>query len=260
MTIAEQLARAKTDLDDVYEAGYNKGLTDAPPSGDYQDGFEAGKQAEYDAFWDGYQEKGLRKTSDFLFAGNGWTKSNLIPKYDIQPTRANQMFSLSGFVGDLAQHFENLGRTLDFSNCIMASGIFANASSITRIGVLDFSKVTYGSGWFANMRNLETIDKLIFSEDTVATGSSFESCSKLANITIEGTINKSINFAACPLTYESMKSIYEHLKDYTSASGTYTLTLNATAWARWDAAKPDLVAQYGSMKNYVTTTKGWATS
>ena len=87
MTIAEQLARAKTDLDDVYEAGYNKGLTDAPPSGDYQDGFEAGKQAEYDAFWNDIQDNGNRDEYSYGFLR--WGSEYIRPKYKVIPTVAS---------------------------------------------------------------------------------------------------------------------------------------------------------------------------
>ena len=47
MDIAEKVLRAKTDLDDVYEAG---------------------KKAEYDAFWDEYQDYGNR-TGCFWIGG-----------------------------------------------------------------------------------------------------------------------------------------------------------------------------------------------
>lgn len=153
-------------------------------------GTNTGGKSFYDEFWDSYQLGGTRKTLDFFFAGNGWTKDTLIPKHDMRPSRANNMFSLCAFVGDLAQHFENLGRALDFSNCTMAQTIFSNASSITRLGLIDFRKVTYGSAWFINMRRLMTIDKLLISENTVAPGSAFDDCSELINIAIEGVINK----------------------------------------------------------------------
>ena len=51
MTIAEQITRAKADLDEVYAAG---------------------KQAEYDAFWDAYQSNGERASYENAFSGRGW--------------------------------------------------------------------------------------------------------------------------------------------------------------------------------------------
>lgn len=263
MTIAEQLARAKTDLDDVYEAGYNKGLTDAPPSGDYQDGFEAGKQAEYNAFWDAFQDYGNRTNYNYGFSGNGWTEENFRPKYDMNVTQAIGMFYLNSINGDLVHLCDEMGVKLDFSNNTKFSS-FAALSPITKFGELDCTNVTineFTSSFYA-CANLHTIDKLILNNIGSQTfANTFTQCTALANITFEGVIGQSVAFAQSNLlTVASMDSIYAALKDYTSNPGVYTLTLHASAWARWNDAKPDIVSQYGSMKNYVTTTKGWATS
>lgn len=262
MTIAEQLARAKTDLDDVYEAGYNKGLNDAPPSGDYQDGFEAGKQAEYDAFWDGYQDGGNRTNYQYAFSGNGWSIYNFKPKFDILPIRCDYAFSQNDNMFDV-----------DFSDLLKTLGVLLDTSNATNINYMfmycRFKRVpeirteqTISLAYTFSNSNIETVDKIVLrSEGNQSFNNTFQKCERLKNIQFEGTIGESISFAQSSLLeVSSMDNIYEHLKDYTSASGTYTLTLHANAWERWDDAKPDIVAQYGSMKNYVTTTKGWATS
>lgn len=190
--------------------------------------YEAGRKAEYDEFWDSYQNGGNRLTLDFFFAGNGWYQNTIIPKYDLKPARANNMFTMTTFAGDLAQHFEDLGRALDFSNCTMVHQIFANATDITRLGTLDFRKVTYGSSWFISMRKLITIDKLMLSEDTTAPGYAFDDCSNLENLTIEGVINKNgYNFKACTkLSKASIESIMAALSTATSG---LTVTLSKTA-------------------------------
>lgn len=262
MTIAEQLARAKTDLDDVYEAGYNKGLTDAPPSGDYQDGFEAGKQAEYDAFWNDIQDNGNRDEYSYGFLR--WGSEYIRPKYKVIPTVAsgasNTFYRCLNLKKIEAQYFDfsqkpygtGYGQGYNYT-----FGLCTNLEEIEDIGLTAQSTCEYA---FTSDTKLKTIAKLGSNENTIFTGA-FGYCSALENITFEGVIGQSISFAQSPLlTVASMDSIYAALKDYTSNPGAYTLTLHANAWARWDAAKPDIVAQYGSMKNYVTTTKGWATS
>ena len=45
--------------------------------------FEAGKKAQYDAFWDRYQDYGDRRDYTMLFAGAGWTPETFKPKYKI---------------------------------------------------------------------------------------------------------------------------------------------------------------------------------
>jgi hypothetical protein len=163
------------------------------------------------------------------------------------------MFSLCSFAGDLAQHFEDLGKALDFSECTMAQGMFSNAFSITRLGILDFRKVTYGGNWFINMSGLVTIDKLLISEDTISAGAgAFEGCSKLVNLTIEGVIDKNgYNFRwSKKLSKASIESIIAVLSTTTSGL-TVTLSTEAvnrafettdgandgTASAEWKALK-----------------------
>lgn len=70
MTIAEKMLRAKTDYDEVYKAG---------------------KQAEYDAFWDAFQENGNRSNWWAGFAY--WNDTAFKPKYPLSGIEAhNYMF------------------------------------------------------------------------------------------------------------------------------------------------------------------------
>ena len=108
MTITEKILRAKADYDAVYEAGKNAG--GGGGQGSYDEGYAAGQKAEYDAFWDKYQDNGHQTMLDYFFSGKGWVDATIKPKFDLKPTRANNMFSTSSFSGDLAQHFENLGK------------------------------------------------------------------------------------------------------------------------------------------------------
>ena len=207
---------------------YNVGVEAGKLYGDYGQGYRDGKKAEYDAFWDAYGEFPYTVNHDFYFAGNGWTEKNLKPNTDIRPSRANSMFQLNCFSGDLARHFEDLGVILDFSNCTMAASIFVNAYLITRVGALDFSKVLSGAAWFTNATGLITIDKLVVSENTVAPSNSFHSCTALENITVEGVINKNLwNFQWSPkLSKASIESVISCLSATTSG---LTVTFSKTA-------------------------------
>ena len=54
---------------------------------DEAEAYEAGKKAEYDAFWDEYQLKGKLKSHRGLF-GSGFNAKTFKPKYPIKPLRA----------------------------------------------------------------------------------------------------------------------------------------------------------------------------
>ena len=67
--------RGKTGSDKTYK-------TSAMPDG-INDVYEAGKQAEYDRFWDIYQENGKRVRYDNAFTGDCWVDAIYNPKYPI---------------------------------------------------------------------------------------------------------------------------------------------------------------------------------
>lgn len=191
---------------EVYEAGKAEG-------GSYNEGYEAGKQAEYDRFWDNFQQNGNRTDYRNGF-GRGWTAETFKPKYDIRPTDAYMMFYNTDLGGiDLAEHLNSLGVTIDFSNCKNMQWIFERAR-ISRVGVIDITGAVAANTIFANCSLLHTIDTLIVSENSTAVTNSFGGCTSLANITIEGIIAQNANFKDCPLTHDSLMSIINALKNF----------------------------------------------
>ena len=74
-------------IDEVYEAGKESG-------GGSSDGkFEEGRKAEYDMFWDNFQDYGNRTFYNYGFASHfGWNETNFKPKYDVKPLEANYIF------------------------------------------------------------------------------------------------------------------------------------------------------------------------
>lgn len=235
MTIAEKITRAKNDLDEVYTAGYEKGKAEVIPSGDYSEGFTAGKKAEYDAFWGTYQDNGNRTMYVNGFGGSGWTNETFNPPFDMYPTSAYMMFRYCEVTGDLVEILSRLGRTLDFSNCTGMQYTF-NITKFTRVGVIDCTAISGTlDNTFASSQNLETIDKLILKNDgSTAFGNTFGTCKSLKNITIEGTIGKSVSFKDSPLTADSAISVINHLKSFHGASDAYSQTLTFST-STWDA-------------------------
>ena len=198
MTVAENLLRAKSDIDEVYEAG---------------------KQAEYDRFWDAYQNKGNYEGYSMAFAGTRWNDDTYNPKYDIAVNNvANQMYSFSSITDTKV--------SID-----VASGISVQLSN-----TFAYSK-------------LVTIRKLIVREgNSLATA--FISCTALKNIVFEGVIGRSIDIHwSTLLTADSLESIVTHLSD--TATG-YTCTLPTTAESTYNAVHGD-----GAWSALVATKTNW---
>ena len=208
MTIAEKITRAKSDYDAVYEAG---------------------KKAEYDAFWDAFQQNGTRTNYDEGFAGIGWTSETFKPKYDIIPKEAYMSFRDNSAEIDLVDFCTKNGITIDFSKITKAQYIFYNAS-FARLGLLDFTSLTDASltaGAFSYCK-AKTVDLLKLSATKGAYNTTFSNWSYLENITIDGSINcGGANFSSSTkLTKASITSIINALSSTTSG---LAITFSKTA-------------------------------
>lgn len=207
--------------------------------------YDAGKQAEYDAFWDTFQDYGKRKRYAYAFyspqASNYWSNTTLKPKYPIQPTEAQYMFNCTGFNGDLTRAVD-----LDFSKCTNFLNAFAYAFYITKLGVIDFRQANTGSiSCCLYCRALETIEEIILKEDGTQfhNGStwSFTNCDSLKNINITGVIPFSANFQYSPLTKESITSVINALSS-TATGKTVTFKKTAKEAAFTDDEWAELIA------------------
>lgn len=180
--------------------------------------FDAGKKAEYDAFWDTFQNNGNRTIYSYAFYGSaaGWNDTTFNPKYPIK--------------------------------IIYGESILQN-SPITRIPVdiiiTESASTTTNTRYFRGCTRLKTIKKIFMAEHITAT-SWFTNCTSLENITFDGVIGESIDFSYSPLTVESMLSVIEHLKDYSAEGGTYTVTFKA-----------DRETMLTAEEKAVATNKGW---
>lgn len=146
MTREEKVLQLKQDFDEVYEAG---------------------KQAEYDAFWDVFQANGNRKVYYYAFngvyGGIGWNDKIYNPKYEINCTGQADAGAYCLFV-----HNSVLTDTkvpIDVRGNVMRE-TFYGCTSLKRIPLL---KVNAQTTWIL----------------------SFGSCRELEDLTIEGTIGQS---------------------------------------------------------------------
>lgn len=177
----------------------------------YEAGIEEGKKAEWDAFWDSYQDYGNRRNYNTLFYNSGWTAITFKPKYDMICTYASSMFA--------ASHIVEINKKVDVTNSTSVATMFANA--------------TY----------LKTITNLIVSENNDLSGNVFLNCGALENLTISGTIGKNVDVHwSTKLTHDSLMSIINHLKDGVSG---LTVTLGATNLAKLTDAEKAIATQKG---------------
>ncbi len=186
--------------------------------------YEKGKKAEYDSFWDTYQDYGNLTCYDNAFAegasGNKW-KSGITykPKYQIKPKTAMNMYYATRLP------YEDL-KEVDFSDCTDFYSFFAY-SSTTHLGVIDMTKATRTNAAFTSCTKLHTIDKIISSVKTAYTANTFSGLSSLENVIFEGEIGVNVNFQdSTKLSHNSIASIINALS---SSSSGKTFELSRTA-------------------------------
>lgn len=181
--------------------------------------YDAGKQAEYDAFWDKYQENGTRTDYQYGgFGGRGWNDESYKPKYTPKPVHAYSMFQ-----GCLITEITNV----DWTNTNSIEGCFAYSGKLKYIGAINANNLAYCNNAFRLCSKLETIELLKLNENTKINTQTFDSLPELQNVTIEGNISGSITLGqSTKLTKDSITSIINAL--WSGASGK-TLTLSRTA-------------------------------
>lgn len=235
MGITERLLMIHENVDEVHEAGYNKGYQEGEEAGlnagGYNEGFEAGKQTEYDAFWDAYQQNGKRTNYSDAFAGSGWSEATFAPKYDIRPYIPYRMFAENTMVIDLPAKLNEFGVELDFSQIVTEISYAFLKSNFTRIGKIDLSH--YGgtcSQVFAQMPYLHTIDEVVFGDRTRFNGI-FNECPELVNLKASGIIAQSgINLQwSTKLSKPSIESFVSALSDEPIYASGKSITFSRTA-------------------------------
>ena len=200
-TIAEKLERIAKNEQLVYNAGYEKGKSEAEAAdatAAYEQGVADGKQAEYDAFWDVFQDYGEPKNYAYMFAYSAFTDENYNPKY---PIRCLSATAMSG------NYMFNYSKITD-----------------TKVDIICGNNHTM-AGTFANS-TIETIPKFVVLETNKFTNT-FQNCKSLKNIAIEGVIANNISFAESSLL--SKASIENIISCLSSTTSGLTVTLSKTA-------------------------------
>ena len=216
--------------------------------------YEAGKQAEYDRFWDAFQDNGNRTKYIYGFYGGGFDVNNFYPKYDIKMvgdnTRAFYSLEKEEHIFSLAERLRECGVVLDTSKATNLSYVFA-FTKITEFPTIDLSSINpsgYQSYYslFSSNWHVKKIEKIIMNENTPISGW-FTNCVGLEHLVIEGAIGQNGFHIAYSknLTKESILSILKAL--YLGITETKTITFStvhqtiietdAECKPYWEAAK-----------------------
>jgi hypothetical protein len=214
----------------------------------YQEGFNDGKQSEYDAFWDAFHfDLG---DYNYLFAGRGWSDETFKPKYDLITNETPNGMFVNSSIGDFEKILQSQGVKFDISKATRLDDLFYYCTKLTAVPELTISAAcTNFKQMFGSCRSLKTIRKLTFlgeNPDSASTNNMFYSCTSLENITVSGTIAmKSLNFQWCPLTHDSLMSIITALKQLPTGTTGYTITLGTDNLDKLSYEEKEMINEKG---------------
>jgi hypothetical protein len=233
----ERLEAIEGNVEKVYEAG-----TDT--------GFEAGKQAEWNAFWDGFQDYGNR--TEYNTAFRKWNDAIFKPKYDIRPIEATQMFNGTN-IKDIAGALRRAGVVLDLSQCTAFRMAFYTAD-IEYVPVVDTRATTDDSAngalyyLFASSTILKSIEKIILKPNgSQVFNGTFHWLPNLEEVRFEGVIGQN-GLDLKDSTKLSKASIESIIKCLSTTTSGLAVTLSKTAkeaafttdeWSALIATKPN---------------------
>lgn len=239
MSIAEKLTAIAENEQRVYDTGYmhgsNAGYVQGEQNG-YDFGFDEGKKAEYDRFWDAFQDNGNRIVYQHAFAGYGWTPQNLKPKYKIAPidTTATSQYGTNMFYRGYQQgsygtrfDFSQIQDMFDFSKLQRATGMF-DSCGFTNV-YCDFSNVVDASYVFASQwgGGVDKVAVKVTEKMTTWTNAFLYNRFLTDFELVEGSVLVAdTNLSSCPLTKASITSVINALS--TSTTGK-TVTINKAA-------------------------------
>lgn len=211
---------------------------------DFEAVHEAGKQAEYDEFWGVITKNWTRK--DYRNGFQHWDCQYIRPPKKIIPTSnqgINYLFSGNKSLLKVEKEYFDFSQKVNVSQTASYAGhsrTFDRCISLIEIEDLGMQPAYY-DGTFYDCLKLEKIEIIRSQEDTLYNDMAFGYCTKLKDLTIEGTIGTNFNIKWSPLSVASLKSIIKHLKDYagTDKEFTYTVTFKSSAFAELEKAEFD---------------------
>jgi len=215
----------------------------------YDEGYADAVQAEYDRFWDAYQDNGNRTKYNHAFAGTGWTNEYIQPKYPLCPTSdikitAYMMFRENTKATDIS-HLS----PLYIKNAQYA---FSLASNLQHLGKI---VITYGAYQpFGGCTNLGVIDELTIKSGALSAYSSatnpWHNCPNLTYVKfVDSVLDQSIN-----LSSSVNETTITLPADIIDADGTVIATAGHTITETGLLYNPTITTLIGSLKDFSETT------
>lgn len=206
--------------------------------------YDAGKKAEYDAFWDGFQDYGNRK--DYNQGFKNWISAKTIsPKYPIITQNISELFRNCEKL-ETAPQVISTNADGTFGMCNMGYYQCYNLKSIDYdIYVSGTSSSSWNSS-FNSCKSLKRIKKIGVLESHTFTRV-FENCIELEEIAIDGTIGQNgfdIHWST-KLTHDSLMSIINALADKSGTGTTWTITLGTENLAKLTDGEKAIATQKG---------------
>lgn len=222
------------------------GVLDGIQGGSYEQGVEDGKKAEYDRFWDLYQDYGNRTRYERAFAGVGWTDETFKPKYKITVGTSAYMMFANSQITEITRDVVDFSKTATFNYTFYYDNAFKRIE-IDCSSAEKLSDSFYG-GTITDIVLFNVTEKLIFERTFNGNGNKFSS---LVNLSISGVIGTDgLDVKYCTnLSEASGLSIINALSTTTSG---LTVTL-PTAW------KTTYIANHGqtAFDNLMATKSNW---
>jgi len=160
--------------------------------------YNAGQNATREAFWKKLQSDGARTNWQYAFYGSWWSDEMYNPIYPIKIGNNNTNMYYDANITDTKVSLDAGGTKLNYT--------FREAA-------------------------IETIPELKVTAETDISNA-FTNTAALKNITITGSLGKSVKMNACPLSPDSIRSIITALIDYTGTESEYvnTVTFKTSAF------------------------------
>ena len=215
----------------------------------YEAGEKAGRKAEYDMFWDNFQNYGNRLSYSYMFGARGWTDENFKPKYDIRPNgSATSLFRYLEVTEDLPTIFERQGIVLDTSKATNLEYCCQSLNSPVPLSLGTFDCTGLEVRLTSSFSCPAIKQVMLIINDAVIFYNTFNNATNLVDLELEGTLGTdglSLSNSK-KLTHDSLMSVINALKDFSGTSTTRTVTLGS-----------DNLAKLTDDEKKIATDKGW---
>ena len=206
-----------------------------------EEGYESGKKAQYDAFWDAYLDNGNLRYTLSIFSGRGWNDITFKPKHSLHNAADAYMMFRQSQITDIGKSLKECGVTFTLTGNILQY-TFNGMASKTLDNIVFAEPITTMYTAFGSATNLESIECPIPVQDANISGDSFAWCTALKEIRFNGTIASNLSFPnSANLSTDSIDSIIGALKDRTGTTA-FTLTFHKTVGAKLTQAQKDAIS------------------